>query len=601
MKRLLKTICLLLSILCVLPLLFSCSGGKKGEVAQTTADAQTTNEPDATTPDLKFDIQFLPQPILLCDADESPYRLIRPDGVDEEVEELAMEVAKYAILQGHPEMNLSFGDDERVKASTQSKELLVGFTNRPESLEVLEDIGYDDYAIVTVNNKIVVAAHTLPRLREAADFLCRYLLQVKTDAEGRTGLYYLGDYHFKSEKQSFVFNAENPMKEYSIVYNESSSHSTTSAQVLQQEIQRVYGVQLPLVKDSTTPAEKEILVGAVNRDLAKEAMKAGEGEEVGSIIATKGKQIFIGSSNDKMTRVVVYGFCQRYLAPGYSYGFNLQSEAVIKDDACQYKDTIELAEGADLRIMSFNILCELWNSDAVIEGREGYVTAPVFAYEPDILGMQEVSEKWYPPLLELFGTQYAFVDTTFNTNVTNYSPLIYNTETLTLLEHGVKKLTVSNNYKLRVLSWGYFERKSDGARFVAVNTHWNLSTDPSGRSAQAIEMGNFVKELMEKYDCPAITTGDYNTKVSNEQHAQLCQQGGLSDTLLVAKTANRICKTNRKLFQHPVVEVGEAIDHIFVSSEIEVLFYNVLVDEILDNASDHCPIYADVKLPVKKS
>ncbi len=40
----------------------------------------------------------------------------------------------------------------------------------------------------------------------------------------------------------------------------------------------------------------------------------------------------------------------------------------------------------------------------------------------------------------------------------------------------------------------------------------------------------------------------------------------------------------------------KAIDHVFYSSDVEALFYNMLVDKILLDASDHFPVYADLKL-----
>ena len=39
-----------------------------------------------------------------------------------------------------------------------------------------------------------------------------------------------------------------------------------------------------------------------------------------------------------------------------------------------------------------------------------------------------------------------------------------------------------------------------------------------------------------------------------------------------------------------------AIDHIFVSNDAKVLFFNLLVDQTVLDASDHVPIYIDVKL-----
>ena len=168
------------------------------------------------------------------------------------------------------------------------------------------------------------------------------------------------------------------------------------------------------------------------------------------------------------------------------------------------------------------------------------------------------------------------------------SNFLYNTKTLTLLEHGVKSLTVGGN-GLRVLSWGYFERKSDGARFLAINTHWNAGSeakDDADRLAQAKEMASFVLSMKEKYKCPIITTGDYNNRMSQEALQAYISGCGIKDACTYAKVVNRAYKTPHTLFSESTRGEGEAIDHVFASDEIEILFYNVLIDKCLAPSSE---------------
>ena len=40
---------------------------------------------------------------------------------------------------------------------------------------------------------------------------------------------------------------------------------------------------------------------------------------------------------------------------------------------------------------------------------------------------------------------------------------------------------------------------------------------------------------------------------------------------------------------------NEAIDHIYVSDNAEILYYDTVVDKEALSASDHCPIYSDLK------
>ena len=276
-------------------------------------------------------------------------------------------------------------------------------------------------------------------------------------------------------------------------------------------------------------------------------------------------------------------------------------------DAYTHQDPTALAEGADMRVMSFNILCELWNDKAKIPIRLNPVLAPIYTYKPDILGLQEVSDCWHTALSLFFESDdgiYTIVDAKTDRGVTNFSPLVYNTETMTLLEHGVETLSVGDE-RLRVLSWGYFERKSDGERFVAINTHWNVGDandekKTADQVTQATEMAEFVLAMKAKYNCPVITTGDYNNRhePGNEEIplGTYIQLSGMNDSRLSAKVANRSYKTTHTLFTECHRWGGAAIDHIFVSSDVEVLFYNILIDDYQRYASDHNPIYADINL-----
>ena len=278
-------------------------------------------------------------------------------------------------------------------------------------------------------------------------------------------------------------------------------------------------------------------------------------------------------------------------------------------NAYTHQDPNDLAEGANMRVMSFNILSDLFTKKAKLPTRLNPVLAPIYEYMPDILGLQEVSDSWHTALalfLDADDSVYAIADKKTDRGVTNFSPLLYNTQTVTLLEHGVKTFSVGDE-RLRVLSWGYFERKSDGARFVAINTHWNLGdADDAKKTAdqvtQATEMANFVLAMKDQYKCPIITTGDYNNRYEEKFDPKeiplktYIDLSGMKDSREYAKVANRSYKTSHTLFTQSHRWDGPAIDHVFVSSDVEVLFYNILIDDYQKNASDHNPIYADIKL-----
>ena len=579
MKAFWKFLTLLLAFLMLALPLASC----KDQGAQD--EAKTTEGGNAP--------QMLDEPIVLCNAKESFYRVVRPKTTMAPINDSASLVLSYPADHDASKLILRWSTDE---SEPTDAEILIGFTKRPESLEVLNDLGLDDYAIVHKNGKIVVIAHTPERLIEATNYLCENLLSIRTNESGQKEMVYLGDYVFRSTNDKFLFTKENPLSAYTIVYKKDSTDYQNIAARLQTAIKEAYGLTLPVTDDSAAEKECEILIGDVNRALAKKYMENNPDFSIFfTVTAVEGKKLFLGAGSLGVSEHMINTFCSTYIKPIYSNNIVISSETLEVGKPFTFADTTELAQGANLRVMSFNILCELWNKLAVIPGRELPVIAPIFTYKPDILGLQEVSDAWYEALDPLLGPTYAIVDKKTARNGTNFSPLAYNTETLKLLEHGVLNLKVGGN-GLRVVSWGYFERKSDGARFLAMNTHWNVNADAAERTAQSKEMADFVVTMKAKYNCPVITTGDYNTRASDTQFELYVSTSGLRDACLNAKVANRMIKTTHTLFSEQTRGAGEAIDHIFASSEVELLYYNVLIDPCLAPSSDHYPIYADVKL-----
>ena len=164
-----------------------------------------------------------------------------------------------------------------------------------------------------------------------------------------------------------------------------------------------------------------------------------------------------------------------------------------------------------------------------------------------------------------------------------------------MVTSGVVNYTKGNSKLLRLVTWALFERLSDGARFIVTSTHWDTSKTESNITAQAEEMADLVKRLHSTYSVPVFCTGDYNRNESTAQYDSFVKLSGFVDTRYTAKEVNREGAT-----YHGTLGVAPsgsgAIDHIFVSNDANVLFFNLLLDQTVLDASDHVPIYIDVKL-----
>ncbi|MCQ2427258.1 MAG: endonuclease/exonuclease/phosphatase family protein [Clostridia bacterium] len=255
-----------------------------------------------------------------------------------------------------------------------------------------------------------------------------------------------------------------------------------------------------------------------------------------------------------------------------------------------------LAEGAEIRIMSFNLLCELWNDKPPIEGRDTRAMAIFTYYAPDVVGIQEVSDKWYSALDNCFGGLYAFTDRKTERNATNFSTLIYNTEKVKLLDHGTQVFSKGNDPRLRLVTYGVFEKLDSGKRFIVVTTHWDLGSNPQYQQVHSDEMADICLSLGKKYNLPVITTGDYNSKESSSYITNFLAKTGYIDSKYTAAEVKHDCKTYPDLGVHVSTAKAECIDHIFASPDVEFLFYNVEVSDVATDTSDHNPIYADLRL-----
>lgn len=112
----------------------------------------------------------------------------------------------------------------------------------------------------------------------------------------------------------------------------------------------------------------------------------------------------------------------------------------------------------------------------------------------------------------------------------------------------------------------------DGHRLAVYNTHLGL------KEAERAEQVDFILHMTEEETIDYILMGDMNTK---------------SDKLiLIADRMKDSAKGSEKLHQSTFEEKGlqERIDYIFVSPNIDVSNYDVLISE----ASDHYPVVSEV-------
>ncbi|CAG7614646.1 endonuclease/exonuclease/phosphatase family protein [Paenibacillus allorhizosphaerae] len=274
-------------------------------------------------------------------------------------------------------------------------------------------------------------------------------------------------------------------------------------------------------------------------------------------------------------------------------------------------------ETAKFRIMTSNI----WGNcgDMAIANRDDNLAVVFKQYMPDVLGLQEVSPKARRepvPLFELLGSYYAEVDVEISPLSNNYTPLLYAKQRLTVLDSGFHRFSGLNDSNSKSVTWAVFECKRSGRRFAVCNVHFYWKSDEAGEEARrsnSRELIGVAEALQQQWPVPVWCIGDFNCR-SSSAPVQLLFDNGFADAQSTA-----LVHASDSNAHHPYPEWDEAlqvfvngpaptgvyaqaIDHIFYrGSEITVLVYETIVCQEALDASDHCPIYADVSFVIGDS
>lgn len=147
-----------------------------------------------------------------------------------------------------------------------SPEILVGLTNRPESLAAKEALpGYLDYSITVLENKIVIYANTEERIIDAISEFLSGLSKEDTGVfytpSGKNNVNVYEDYAYPDFK---IAGAD--IDDFSIVLPASASAEEEKlASSLQVWIAETSGSLLPIKKDTEPATKTEIIIGSANR------------------------------------------------------------------------------------------------------------------------------------------------------------------------------------------------------------------------------------------------------------------------------------------------------------------------------------------------
>ena len=239
----------------------------------------------------------------------------------------------------------------------------------------------------------------------------------------------------------------------------------------------------------------------------------------------------------------------------------------------------------ELRLMSYNI----YYSD-LREERLAKVAEMINKHAPDIMGLQEANTTtWRDFLLKEFGDKYDYVGTGREAGgVGESTPILYRKDKFKLLESDTFWLSDTplecskypSSRQNRIFTYVLLARKSDGKKFLVVNTHLDTAT----AEAKLLQVASLKKQLhdlcLDEY--PLILTGDMN--------AQRFAEDGVIDSILAMGVVDSY---DAAFTRHGMA----SIDYCFLDPQLAVVT-NYVQDTAQiggESPSDHAPVIIDIR------
>ena len=223
-------------------------------------------------------------------------------------------------------------------------------------------------------------------------------------------------------------------------------------------------------------------------------------------------------------------------------------------------------------------------------------------HDPDIFGLQEAL---YEQILDIQsgmpGYEWFGVGRDDGEKAGEFSPIFFNKSKFVLLGNGTfwlsetpEKPSKSWDAALnRIATWGKFQSKITGKKFLVFNTHFDHRGVEARKNA-AILIRNKIEEMTYNVNLPVVLTGDFNLTPDEEPISLLKKY--LADCRDISEETPYGPEGTFSGFKIDA-DLDRRIDYIFVHGGIKVLEYAVLSDNNNKRTpSDHLPVFVRVQL-----
>ena len=265
---------------------------------------------------------------------------------------------------------------------------------------------------------------------------------------------------------------------------------------------------------------------------------------------------------------------------------------------------IKILFSFDFKVMSYNIrypATEDYKSGNGWNDRKSGLIKMLHYHQPDIIGMQEVVYEQLEFLSENLNRYNWFgVGRDDGKQKGEFTPIFYDTTKFNFIEG--KNFWLSDTPEKPSKSWDaalnrivtmvMLEFKLSKKRFYVVNTHLDHKGEISRQKSTEL-INAEISKLINNY--PIILMGDFNTIPNSISYNNVVKL--LKDSYLITKNSPYGPEGTSSGFSVCQDNQLNRIDYIFVSNDIEVIFYANLTDSYNKNYySDHLPVIVKINI-----
>ena len=580
-----------------------------------TEDALVESDTDAST-DYFEQITMTPETVSISflENGEFLYRIVRDVDASMKLHNKITDLR--ALLKeatGKTVETITRSDITDFKTAQSSCDILIGNTGHVSSKILLDILGKNDYFVGAFKSKVIIIGGSEESTISALEYFIDEVIS-RIDADNaQCTVTMLSSYLHRHEYVGADMKIGSALiSDCSLKYASGSITDESIARSLAERLQKAVGdyngATLEVGESIKTESALTvgIFIGPVGHGYAAEFYSKNT-DPMGYAIKVEGGKLYICGGGEWAIEHALDYVIDNYVKKGVSISNGTSFSGTIYG-----KQLFAFEKNSNLRIMANNVWsCDnnqkAWSDigeNCSAETRAKGLAACYLAFRPDVINFPEMTPKMLSLLLSNLssaGQKYVATESINQLNI------IYNTATLTLVEHGYHLFAYGNNSNSKGYAWALFEHKATGERFVSMSTHfwWKSESAEPGSNAhrenQAIEISEKCIELASRYNCPVFMGGDFNSRTSTKAMNNITARGikNCFDTAAQSDNLGSHHSCGPDGFSRGGKGTNlNAIDHIFCYNlgDAKLNAFRRTQPYFFIKLSDHYPLYVDVTL-----